>query len=73
MINIFSWIAITAGVAVIAPQLLLALVIHYHPTYTLASWHVFLIYQLVSVLCLLHNIFTIRRTMWFFNAFCESS
>lgn len=71
MINIFSWIAISAGVAVIAPQALMALVIHNDPSFTLKAWHVFLIYQAVNLLCLLHNIYTIRRTMWTFNCFCE--
>ncbi|KAK6008136.1 hypothetical protein QM012_000039 [Aureobasidium pullulans] len=69
MINIFSWISISAGVAVIAPQALMALVIHNDPSFVLKAWHVFLIYQAVNLLCLLHNIYTIRRTMWTFNCF----
>ncbi|KAH0361731.1 amino acid transporter, partial [Aureobasidium melanogenum] len=69
MINIFSWISISAGVAVIAPQALVALVIHHDPSFSLKAWHVFLIYQAVNLLCLLHNIYTIRRTMWTFNCF----
>lgn len=62
-----SWIAIAAGVSVIIPQLAVALIIHYNSTYAAHAWHVFLIYQAVSVLCLLYNIFLLRRTMWIFN------
>ena len=62
-----SWIAIAAGVSIIIPQLVVALVIHYDPIYAAHAWHVFLIYQAVSVLCLLYNIFLLRRTMWIFN------
>ncbi|EUC49664.1 hypothetical protein COCMIDRAFT_83979 [Bipolaris oryzae ATCC 44560] len=67
MINIFAWGALAAGVAIILPQQLLALVITYNPSYEVERWHVFLIYQFVCVLCLLHNIFSLRRTMWLFE------
>ncbi|KAH5014016.1 hypothetical protein HBI63_207100 [Parastagonospora nodorum] len=68
MINMFSWVAITSGVAIIFPQGLLAIVTHYNSMYQLQAWHVFLVYQGVNILCLLHNVFTINRTMWVFNA-----
>ncbi|EMD68569.1 hypothetical protein COCSADRAFT_178367 [Bipolaris sorokiniana ND90Pr] len=67
MINIFAWGALSAGVAIILPQQLLALVITYNPSYEVERWHVFLIYQSVCVMCLLHNIFSLRRTMWLFE------
>jgi choline transport protein len=73
MVNIFSWLAITSGVAIIFPQALLAIVINYDPMYQIKAWHVFLVYQATNILCLLHNIFTANRTMWIFNAICKSS
>ncbi|USP81288.1 amino acid transporter [Curvularia clavata] len=48
MINIFAWAALSAGVAIIVPQVLLAIVINYNPSYELQRWHVFLIYQASS-------------------------
>jgi choline transport protein len=68
---VFAWIAIAAGVSVILPQILVALTIHYRPVYVPHPWHIFLIYQAASALCLLHNIFILRRTMWIFNLICE--
>lgn len=67
----FAWAALSAGVAIIVPQVLLAIVINYNPSYEVQRWHVFLIYQAVSLLCLLHNIFTIRKTMWLFQCICK--
>ncbi|EMD96775.1 hypothetical protein COCC4DRAFT_62273 [Bipolaris maydis ATCC 48331] len=64
MINIFAWASLSAGVAIILPQQLLALVITHNPSYEVEPWHVFLMYQFVCVVCLLHNIFSLRRTMW---------
>ncbi|KAL1583194.1 hypothetical protein WHR41_07921 [Cladosporium halotolerans] len=67
LINVFAWIALAAGVGVIIPQILLAIVVHYDTTYAPQAWHIFLIYQGASACCLLHNIFTLRSTMWIFN------
>lgn len=73
MINIFAWASLSAGVAIILPQQLLALVITHNPSYEVEPWHVFLMYQFVCVVCLLHNIFSLRRTMWLFEVICKYS
>ncbi|KAI6857684.1 amino acid transporter [Hortaea werneckii] len=67
LINIFAWISIAAGVGIIIPQILTAPIIHYNPAYAPKTWHIFIIYQAGSAACLLHNIFALRRSMWFFN------
>lgn len=71
LINVFAWIALAAGVGVIIPQILLAIVVHYDTTYAPQAWHIFLIYQGASACCLLHNIFTLRSTIWIFNFICR--
>jgi choline transport protein len=71
MVNVFAWITIAAGVSIIIPQILLAMVSHYDPAYVPHSWHFFLLYQAMNVLCLLYNIFAVRHTMWVFNVGCR--
>ncbi|KJY02507.1 hypothetical protein TI39_contig47g00011 [Zymoseptoria brevis] len=72
-LNVFAWIAITAGVTVIVPQILVAVLIHFDDTYIPKPWHVFLIYQAVNMICLPHNIFALRKSMWVFNYFLALS
>lgn len=70
-LNVFAWIAITAGVTVIVPQILFAVLVHFDTSYIPKPWHVFLIYQAVNAVCLIHNIFALRKSMWVFNYFRE--
>ncbi|SMY27417.1 unnamed protein product [Zymoseptoria tritici ST99CH_1A5] len=72
-LNVFAWIAITAGVTVIVPQILFAVLVHFDTSYIPKPWHVFLIYQAVNVVCLIHNIFALRKSMWVFNYFLALS
>ncbi|KAH6632978.1 amino acid/polyamine transporter I [Boeremia exigua] len=62
--NVFSWIAICAGIAIIIPQLCLGMAIFWNPTYVPQTWHAFLVYQAANVLVLVYNIYLLRRTMW---------
>ncbi|KAJ4984182.1 choline transport [Stagonosporopsis vannaccii] len=62
--NVFSWIAICAGIAIIAPQLCLGLAVAWNSTYAPQPWHAFLVYQAANVLVLLYNMYLLRRTMW---------
>ncbi|EUC27995.1 hypothetical protein COCCADRAFT_9547 [Bipolaris zeicola 26-R-13] len=62
--NVFSWIAICAGIAIIVPQLCLGMAIFWNPSYVLQAWHAFLVYQAINVLVLMYNVYLLRRTMW---------
>jgi len=64
LINAYAWIATTAGIAIIVPQVVLAVVISYHPDYVPQTWHYFLVFQAVNILVCLHNVFTVKKTIW---------
>ncbi|KIW37309.1 hypothetical protein, variant [Exophiala oligosperma] len=62
--NVYSWIATSAGIAIIVAQVVIGMVIFTHPDYVPATWHYFLVYQAVNLVLCLHNIFTMKRSMW---------
>lgn len=65
--NVCSWIALCTGVAIIGPQLAVAMAVFWNPTYTPQAWQVFLGFQAVNGICLLNNIFLLRHTLWIHN------
>ncbi|KAJ5322014.1 uncharacterized protein N7506_011144 [Penicillium brevicompactum] len=62
--NMFSWIAICTGIAIIPAQLISGIAVFYNPTYTPQPWHSFLIYQAINGLVLLYNITLLKRSLW---------
>ncbi|KAJ5141214.1 hypothetical protein N7526_002209 [Penicillium atrosanguineum] len=64
MTNVFSWIAICTGIAIIPAQLIVGIALFYNPTYTPQAWHYFLIYQAINGLVLLYNITLLKRSLW---------
>ncbi|KIW04345.1 uncharacterized protein PV09_04635 [Verruconis gallopava] len=62
--NLFGWIATSAGVAIIPPQLIAAIVISYDPSYVVERWHIFLMFQALNVSFTLYNIFLLKRAAW---------
>lgn len=69
-LNVYSWIATTAGIAIIVPQVVLAMVIAHNPSYVPQTWHYFLIYQIVNILVCLHNVFTLKKTLRLYDVAC---
>ena len=69
-VNIFSWIAISAGVAILPAQFIISMVIYNDPTYESRTWHSFLIYQTANIVVLLYNIFAMKRTSWIHDVGC---
>ncbi|KPM37120.1 hypothetical protein AK830_g9451 [Neonectria ditissima] len=64
VINLLGWIATVAGFVVTTGQLVTGLATFLHPSYTIESWHVFLIFQLMNIIFVLYNMFLIKRTLW---------
>ncbi|KAJ5375252.1 hypothetical protein N7517_007258 [Penicillium concentricum] len=64
MTNMFSWIAICTGIAIIPAQLIVGIALFYNPDYTPQAWHYFLIYQAINGLVLLYNIILLKRSLW---------
>lgn len=62
--NVYAWIAGTSGVAILITQGLLAIVISYQPEYEPQKWHYFIIFQTINALACIHNVFTLRKTLW---------
>lgn len=71
MTNVFSWIAICTGIAIIPAQLIVGIVLFYNPSYTPHAWHYFLIYQAVNGAVLLYNITLLKRSLWIYDIACE--
>lgn len=69
--NVYAWIAGTCGVAIIISEGLLAMAIFYHSDYVPHVWHYFLVFQALNILCCIHNIFTLKRTLWLYDVACE--
>lgn len=72
-LNVYAWIATTAGIAIIVPQVVLAMVIFYDDTYVPKTWHYFLLYQVVNILVCVHNIFTLKKTLRLYDVACKSN
>jgi choline transport protein len=53
------------------PQFVLSFVLFYQSSYVAQPWHYFLIYQMVNILVVLHNTFTLRKTMWVNDVSCK--
>ena len=68
----YAWIAGTSGIAVLTAQGILALVAFYMPSYVAQTWHIFLVFQAVNLVACLHNIFTLRRTLWINDVACKA-
>ncbi|BCS25253.1 uncharacterized protein APUU_41697S [Aspergillus puulaauensis] len=66
--NMFAWIAICTGIAIIPAQLILGIVIFYYPDYNAQPWHYFLIYQAINGLVMLYNIGLLKRSLWIHDA-----
>ncbi|KAK6207120.1 hypothetical protein LQW54_007437 [Pestalotiopsis sp. IQ-011] len=63
-VNVFSWITICSGIAIIGPQLVLGMVAFFDANYVAQPWHTFLLYQAFNLCVLLYNIFVLRHTLW---------
>jgi hypothetical protein len=70
--NVFAWIAICSGIAIIAPQLILGLAVFWIPGYVREPWHAFLVYQAVNLVVLVFNIYLVKRANWIHDAACKS-
>ncbi|KAF7455485.1 Amino acidpolyamine transporter I [Pyrenophora tritici-repentis] len=62
--NVFAWISLAAGVAIIVPQQILAMAVFWNPSYVPKAWHTFLLYQAANLMTLIYNIYVLKRTMW---------
>jgi len=69
--NVFAWIALCAGVAILFPQLAIGMTIFYNPSYVPEPWHAFLQYQALNALVVLYNIYVLKRTMWIHDVGCK--
>lgn len=67
MVNVFSWIALSAGAFLLVAQLILAFPIFYNANYLPPRWQYFLVYQAVNFVVILVNCFVIRHAMWLFT------
>jgi hypothetical protein len=71
VINVFAWIAICAGIAIIVPQLVLGMAIFWNSGYAPEPWHAFMLYQGANLLVLVYNIYVLKRSMWIHDVGCE--
>lgn len=67
MINIFAWLAISASVCVIIPNIVLGLAAYWNPTFVPQKYQSFLLYQVSNLLVLAYNIAILRRASWTHN------
>jgi choline transport protein len=67
MINIFAWLAISASVCVIMPNIVLGLAAYWNPDFVPQKYHSFLLYQASNLLILAYNIAILRRASWTHN------
>lgn len=71
MTNVFSWISICTGIAIIPAQLIVGIALFYNPNYTPQPWHYFLIYQAINGSVLLYNITLLKRSLWIHDLSCK--
>jgi choline transport protein len=70
--NVFAWIAICSGIAIIAPQLILGMAGFWYPGYVRQPWHAFLVYQAANLVVLGWNVYVLKRAMWVHDVACKS-
>jgi len=61
IVNIFAWLATSASVCVIIPQIVLGMAAYWHPTYVPQKWQSFLVYQASNILVLGYNLLVLRK------------
>ncbi|EXJ86696.1 hypothetical protein A1O3_03649 [Capronia epimyces CBS 606.96] len=64
VIAAFSWVSLSAAVAILNAQWIIAVAVIWNPGYLPHTWHYFLIYQMLSFVLLLSNIFVVKRAPW---------
>ena len=69
--NVYSWIAICTGIAIIPANLLVGIALFWYPNYSPQPWHTFLIYQAINGLVLLYNATLLKRSLWIHGFSCE--
>ncbi|KAK7192105.1 choline transport [Paraphaeosphaeria sporulosa] len=62
--NVFAWIAICAGIAIIIPQQIMGMAVFYNPSYVPQTWHAFILYQGGNLMVLVYNVYLLKRSMW---------
>lgn len=70
--NVFSWIAICSGIAIIPAQLIPGMIQFFNEDYVSHPWQSFLIYHAVNGIVLLYNITLLKRSFWFHDFCCKS-
>jgi choline transport protein len=69
--NLLGWIATSAGVAIIPPQLIAAMITSYDSSYQFERWHIFLMFQAFNFVLMAYNIFVMKRTAWVHDIGCR--
>ncbi|RAH40588.1 putative choline transporter [Aspergillus brunneoviolaceus CBS 621.78] len=68
MANMFAWIAICTGIAIIPSQLILGIVLFYNPGFNAQPWHYFILYQVINVLVLFYCTALLKKSLWIHDA-----
>lgn len=71
MIATVSWIICSASVASVT-SLSIAAIAEFYNGFQASAWQLFLISQGLNVLCLLYNLFLLKKTHWIHDAACKS-
>ncbi|KAK6835475.1 hypothetical protein RU639_002169 [Aspergillus parasiticus] len=64
---VFSWITLSASIALSSANVLMAIIIRWRPEYQPETWHYFLVYQAMNAVMVLYNIFLTNKTLWVYN------
>lgn len=67
---VFSWITLSASIALSSANVLMAIIIRWRPEYQPETWHYFLVYQAMNAVMVLYNIFLTNKTLWVYNFGC---
>lgn len=67
----FSWVALCTAATILGAQALLALPQAFVNGYIAQPWHYFMVYQAISVVVLLFNLFGLRRMLWVHDVGCK--
>ncbi|KAB8070544.1 amino acid/polyamine transporter I [Aspergillus leporis] len=64
---VFSWITLSASIALSSTNVLMAIIIRWRPEYQPETWHYFLVYQAMNAAMVLYNVFLTNKTIWVYN------
>lgn len=69
--SLCAWFSIMAGTYLITTEVVLALVLQYHPSFEPQPWHYFMIFQATNIVATFYNVYLVKKSPGIYNIACQ--